>query len=231
MMPMSYRMVASLAESSTANYISSTPGKGHRSTEKSAPGVRGLKLIAVTHLHADHCLGIPGTIMLRAQMDNPDPLTILGPPGTCAIISQISEKPPIPGQLPDQYHRMGFRQFGFGIPGRPGQHRMSTSQAYPLLPGIQVRRAGQAGKIRPRRARALGVPKGPLWGKLQKGESVNTPEKTVQPSEVPGPARRGGHIAFAVDTRPSPGVYSLCRKAEPGFPGRHVSHRALRTAM
>ena len=65
---------------------------------------------------------------------------------------------------------------------------------------------------------ALGVPMGPLWGKLQKGESVKTPpENIVQPSQVLGPARRGRHIAFVVDTRPAPGIYSLCKKADLAF--------------
>ncbi|MFZ0932123.1 MAG: MBL fold metallo-hydrolase [Syntrophobacteraceae bacterium] len=41
--------------------------------------------------------------------------------------------------------------------------------------------------------------------------------KTVQPSDVLGPARRGRHIAFVVDTRPAPGVYSLCKKADLAF--------------
>jgi len=64
----------------------------------------------------------------------------------------------------------------------------------------------------------LGVPKGPLWGKLQKGESVRTSaDRIIQPSDVLGLARRGRHIAFVVDTRPAPGVYSLCKNADMAF--------------
>ena len=84
--------------------------------------------------------------------------------------------------------------------------------------GYRFEELDRPGKFNPARAQSLGVPMGPLWGKLQKGESVKTAsDKAVQPSEVLGPARRGRHIAFVVDTRPAPGVYSLCKKADLAF--------------
>ena len=52
-------------------------------------GLRALKLVAVTHLHADHCLGLPGLLMLRAQMPDPEPLTVLGPPGLKSFIHHV----------------------------------------------------------------------------------------------------------------------------------------------
>ena len=83
---------------------------------------------------------------------------------------------------------------------------------------IEFEELDRPGKFDPARAQRLGVPMGPLWGKLQKGESVKIPsDRTVQPADVLGPSRRGGHSAFVVDTRPAPGVYSLCSKVDLAF--------------
>ena len=37
------------------------------------------------------------------------------------------------------------------------------------------------------------------------------------PEQVLGPPRRGRHIAYVVDTRPAPGILSLCRDADIAF--------------
>lgn len=50
-----------------------------------------------------------------------------------------------------------------------------------------VQLADVRGKFDPKRAQALGVPKGPMFGQLQRGASVTTPEgRTVTPEEVCG---------------------------------------------
>ena len=74
------------------------------------------------------------------------------------------------------------------------------------------------GKFNARRAEALGIPQGPLWGKLQKGESVRTVEgQTVTPEQVLGPARPGRRLAYVVDTLPTKGIYRLCKDADMAF--------------
>ena len=89
MMPMPNRMLTSLAVRLNGRIYLFDAGEGTQiNWKKGRIGVRGLDLIAVTHLHADHCLGIPGMIMLRAQMEDPSPLTILGPPGSGEFITQ-----------------------------------------------------------------------------------------------------------------------------------------------
>ena len=87
---MPYRMLSSLAIRLNGQIYLFDAGEGTQiNWKKVRLGVRGLKLIAVTHLHADHCLGIPGMVMLRAQMEDPAPLTILGPPGTGEFVAQF----------------------------------------------------------------------------------------------------------------------------------------------
>ncbi len=215
---MSYRMLTSLAVRLNGQLYLFDAGEGTQINWKRARlGVRGLKLIAVTHLHADHCLGIPGMIMLRAQMENPDPLTILGPPGTREFLSQSQRTLEYHVNFP--LHIIEWASDNSGLAYQDDQARIlwQPVKHTRFCLGYRFEELDRPGKFDSARAQALGVPMGPLWGKLQKGESVNTPEKSVQPSEVLGPARRGRHIAFVVDTRPAPGVYSLCEKADLAF--------------
>ena len=215
---MSYRMLTSLAVRLNGQLYLFDAGEGTQINWKRARlGVRGLKLIAVTHLHADHCLGIPGMIMLRAQMENPDPLTILGPPGTREFISQSQRTLEYHVNFP--LHIIEWASDNSGLAYQDDQARIvwQPVKHTRFCLGYRFEELDRPGKFDSARAQALGVPMGPLWGKLQRGESVNTPEKSVQPSEVLGPARRGRHIAFVVDTRPAPGVYSLCEKADLAF--------------
>ncbi len=218
MMPMSYRMLTSMAVRLNGDLYLFDAGEGTQINWKRARlGVRGLKLIAITHLHADHCLGIPGMIMLRAQMESPDPLIILGPPGTREFISQSQRTLEYHVNFP--IHIIEWDSDSSGLAYKDGQARIlwQPVKHTRFCLGYRFEELDRPGKFDPVRAGALGVPMGPLWGNLQKGESVNTQGKTVQPSEVLGPARRGRHIAFVVDTRPAPGVYFLCEKADLAF--------------
>ncbi len=54
-------------------------------------GVGRLDLVAITHLHADHCLGLPGLLMLRAQIEEPGPLVLVGPEGLGRFVQHVVE--------------------------------------------------------------------------------------------------------------------------------------------
>jgi len=59
------------------------------------------------------------------------------------------------------------------------------------------------GTFYPEKANSLGVPKGELWHKLQKGEEVIIKNKSIKSSEVMGPNIPGKKIGISGDTRPT----------------------------
>ena len=219
MMPMPYRMLSSLAIRLNGRIYLFDAGEGTQiNWKKVRLGVRGLRLIAVTHLHADHCLGVPGMIMLRAQMEDPAPLTVLGPPGTGEFLAQCRKLLEFKVNFPINVIEWSSSSTGAAYRDDQAEILWQPVKHTRFCLGYRFQEADRPGKFNPGRARTLGVPMGPLWGKLQKGESVVTPSaRTVLPSDVLGPARRGRHIAFVVDTRPAPGVYALCKKADMAF--------------
>jgi len=91
-MPMPYRFLTSLAVRHQGQLYLFDAGEGCQiNLKKSKAGIKSLRLVAVSHLHADHCPRSPGLLMLRAQVTDPGPLTILGPPGIARFVSQLRE--------------------------------------------------------------------------------------------------------------------------------------------
>ena len=241
MMPMPYRMLSSMALRLNGDLYLFDAGEGTQINWKKARlGVRGLKLIAVTHLHADHCLGVPGMMMFKAQMEEAVPLVILGPPGIGEFVAQCRKlldfRLNFPVEVIEWTPDSGEQAFcdeQAQIFWRPVKHTR-------FCLGYRFEERQRAGKFSPELARKLAVPMGPLWGRLQRGQTVETPSgASVSPSEVLGPPRRGRHVAFVVDTRPAPGVYELCRQADLAFlegmflaeHARHAEQKGHMTAV
>jgi ribonuclease Z len=59
------------------------------------------------------------------------------------------------------------------------------------------------GRFNPDRARELGIPEGPLWGRIHRGLSVTLDDgRTIEPQELVGPLRPGRRVVITGDTRP-----------------------------
>src|SRR4030065_1316483 len=80
MMPLPARFLPSLVIRHHGSLYLFDAGEGCQiNLKKTKLGIKSLRVVAVSHLHGDHCLGIPGLLMLRAQVPDVGPLRILGP--------------------------------------------------------------------------------------------------------------------------------------------------------
>jgi ribonuclease Z len=193
-------------------------------------GQRGLRLCAITHLHADHCLGLPGMLMLRAQMPDPEPLTLVGPPGLARFVRDVRRDLAlyINYEIRIEEHA---GQSGVGRRGAPTGGELELAYEDEQLRlfwqpvahscfclGYRLEERDRPGRFDPAAADALGIPFGPLRGQLQRGETVVTPSgATVQPGQVLGPQRRGRHLAFITDTGLAPSLPTLLRDTDLAF--------------
>ncbi|MDB5074993.1 MAG: Ribonuclease [Chloroflexi bacterium] len=168
-------------------------------------GLRNLNTILLTHMHADHILGIPGLLLTLAftGKDEHDPLTIYGPEPLVEILSGLLVVAP---RLPYPVHYgvlEGGEQFGLDYTDALTIDCVSVEHDIPCLAyGLTVPRAP---RFDPARAEALGVPRSE-WRRLQHGESVAVGNRTVVPSDVMGPPRRGVRVVLVTDTRPTPAL-------------------------
>jgi ribonuclease Z len=69
------------------------------------------------------------------------------------------------------------------------------------------------GRFDPARARELGVVAGPEFGRLQRGEPVETAAGVVQPGDVMGDPRPGRTLVFSGDTEPCEATVAVARGA------------------
>ena len=205
MMPLPDRFLTSLAIRHQGRIYLFDAGEGCQiSLKKIKLGIKALRVMAISHLHGDHCLGVPGLLMMRSQVPDPGPLTILGPPGIERLVSQLRE---ILGFFIN--YSIDFVEW----------HEASPEVAYEddlvrilwgplkhttLCLGYRLEEHVRPGKFRPEAARALGIPSGPLWGRLQHGENVTLDSgMKVQPQQVLGRPRPGRSVCYAVDTQPT----------------------------
>jgi len=181
-------------------------------------GLRGFTLLAVTHLHADHCLGIPGLLMLKAQMDDPEPITVVGPPGIGTFLQETRKALDYYLNYPLQIiewsggaEDLAYQDGRVRLYWQPLKHTR-------FCLGYRLEERERPGEFNPGRAAQLGIPKGSFWGRLQAGQDIVLENgKTIRPDQVLGPARCGRRLAYVVDTRPVKALYKLCRNADIAF--------------
>lgn len=153
-----------------------------------------------THFHADHYLGIIGFMRTLGMGGREAPLQMYGPPPAKRLLHQAVhlgvESLGFPIEISelrdgDRVVRKGYSVRAVGV-----DHRINAL-------GYVLEEDVRPGRFNADRARALGVPEGPSFGKLQRGESVlNTAGVQIQPSEVVGESRRGRKLVISGDTRP-----------------------------
>lgn len=187
-------------------------GEGtQRQLLRSTVGLVELPEVFVTHFHADHYLGLPGMLKTFALRGREQPLTVYGPPGLNDLFSALRR---IFGKLTYSLELVEIRP---GDALDRGDYRIvvfkvahgTAANGYALVENPRPGRFDVDG------AAARGVPEGPLFGLLQRGEAVELPDGTrVEPTEVLGPPRPGRKVVLAGDTAPARSVADVAREAD-----------------
>jgi ribonuclease Z len=163
-----------------------------------------ISAIFVSHTHADHVTGIPGLLMLSSQVDRDDPLFIYGPP-------RIAEYIETSRRVLDMYINYEIVVKEITEPGIVHEGEGFRIRCFPLRHtkpcyGYTLEEEARPGVFYPEKAEALGVPRGPLWARLQAGENVELAGGTVHPRDVLGPPRSGRKFSFVTDSLAFPGI-------------------------
>ena len=177
-----------------------------------------LSEIFFTHFHADHFLGVIGLIRTLGLQARVEPMRLYGPRGAKKVLGQAIElgvervpfkveieevKPGTTLRTTDDGRREGYEIQVFGTEHGGGSV------------GYALREHERRGRFDVEKARAAGIPEGPLWGKLTKGEPITIPNgPTFQPSDFVGPKRPGRLVVFTGDTRPCAAVVDAAQGAD-----------------
>jgi ribonuclease Z len=158
--------------------------------------------IFFTHFHADHLIGVIGLLRTLALQGRTDPLRLWGPGGASRVLRRaegfgVERTAAFPVEITELAPGDAVRRAGYAIVPFPTDHAGATAFGYALVE--EERR----GRFHPDLATSLGIPEGPLWGRLHKGEAVTLDDgRIITPAELVGPTRAGRKIVLTGDTRP-----------------------------
>ncbi|RLF49759.1 MAG: ribonuclease Z, partial [Thermoplasmata archaeon] len=160
----------------------------------------------------DHFLGLPGLIQTMQLNDRKEPLTIYGPRGISRIVEIVKNL----GYFRPSYEIVGkdvdegdeIRFDGYSVRPFRVEHNV------PAL-GYVLEEDMRPGRFNKKKALELGIPEGPLFGRLQRGESIKLKDgRMITPDMVLGPPRPGRKVVYTGDTKPCNKVVEFARNAD-----------------
>lgn len=166
--------------------------------------------IFITHYHGDHILGLAGLIQSIGFRGRTKDLDIYGPKGLTKLINAISQL----GYFQINYN-INIHEIDSGVILETGKYTVEaietehnlTNMAYSICEKKKP-------KFLRQNAIDLGVPVGPLFGKLQNGESVEVNGKIIKPEQVLGPKRVGKKFTYSGDTRPCKQMIEFAKNSD-----------------
>jgi ribonuclease Z len=188
-------------------------GEGvQRQMAKAGLGLNRVTKVFITHMHGDHVLGLPGMIQTMSLLDRTKTLEIYGPTGFEDFVEAMEKTVrftlTFPLEVVEVEHEGLIREeIEYEIHAAWADHS-APSLAYSFV------EKPRPGRFYPDKARALGIPEGALWSKLQRGKRVRIKGKAVEPGDVLGPMRRGRKIVYTGDSRASEKLAKLAEKAD-----------------
>jgi ribonuclease Z len=181
-------------------------GEGTQRQLVSSVGLADLTEIYLTHLHADHWLGLPGMLKTFDLRGRDRPLAIHGPTGLRSLLDLVQR----------MAGRVGFgleivELEGGDVVARDGYQigAMSVVHRGPAL-GYVLCEDERPGVFDAGAARRLGLLEGPEFGRVQRGETI----RGVSPDQVLGPPRQGRKLALSGDTRPCDAMLYAAYRAD-----------------
>ncbi|QJD60424.1 ribonuclease Z [Pseudomonas sp. gcc21] len=138
--------------------------------------VHSLRAIFITHVHGDHCYGLPGLLASAGMSGRTQPLAIIAPEGIeqwIAMTLRMSQT-----YLPFEliFHAtetLGeWRNNNLRVESVPLSHRVPSY-------GYRFTEARPDPQLNTGKLDADGIPRGPLWGQLARGSDVEYEGRTL----------------------------------------------------
>jgi len=183
--------------------------------------------IFLTHLHGDHVLGLPGLLYTTSMLDRNDPVEIYGPAGTKKVVESL---------LVTTYGMVGFPieiiEVDEGVVYASQEYRIEAIKTEHTTESLayKLQEKERPGRMRVEYLESIGLPRGPLWGKLQRGHAVVYKGRRITPEEAVGPPRKGRVVVYTGDTRPTERIVEFSRNADVLIHDATFSHKLFERA-
>jgi ribonuclease Z len=157
-----------------------------------------LRAIFITHIHGDHCYGLPGLLASAGLLNRTEPLLIAGPPGVERFVRGVMESTEL--RLPYSLEFASI-EAGWTLATLP-DFRVEVAELSHRVPSFaftfvekSIERRLDIGKLE-----RDGIASGPGWGQLQRGEDIDLPDcRVARSADYVLPGRRQRKIIVAGD--------------------------------
>jgi ribonuclease Z len=171
-----------------------------------------IRRIFITHLHGDHLFGLTGLLASAGMAGHAERIDIYGPPALGDYLRATTRSSETRFSYATEVHAVApgtvFEDDEFKVYCRALAHRIETF-------GYSVTERDRAGAFDVERARSLGIPPGPLYGRLKRGETVMLADgREVDGRELCGPTIKGRRVAYCTDTIYCRASVELAREAD-----------------
>lgn len=211
-MPTLHRNVSGLAVKAGADLLLFDCGEGsQRQMIRFGTGF-SVDAVFFTHFHADHYLGIIGFLRTLGMGGRTERLTLYGPPPAKKILDTAIhlgvDRLAFPVEVQELRGGEVLKRQGYSVRAVRVDHRVNAL-------GYALEEDTRPGRFDAEAAKKLGVPHGPDFGKLQKGQAVTLADGTVvTPEQVLGQSRAGRRVVISGDTRPCATMVEASRECD-----------------
>lgn len=166
--------------------------------------------IFISHLHGDHVNGLPGLLGTLSLSDRQEKLRVFGPKGLKSFLKVFQKHQHMNLRYPLEVVEIRTP----GILWETDTYRIETHPLEHTVKcwGYVFREKDLPGHFDEEKAEQIGIPSGPLRGRLVKGEAITMEDgRTFHPQDFLGPTRPGRAVAYCLDTRPCPTARRLAQ--------------------
>jgi len=160
--------------------------------------VSQLTRIFVTNMHGDHIFGLMGLLASCGLAGNVEHVDIYGPPDLEEYLKACRRYSQTHFSYPVKVHTVSP-----GVVYEDAEYTVSCELLKHRVPafGYRVTEKDRTGHFDVEKAAALGIPSGPLYGKLKRGEEIMLPDgRRVNGSDFCGPTLIGRKLVYCTDT-------------------------------
>lgn len=171
-----------------------------------------IRRIFITHMHGDHIFGLMGLLASCGMAGNTSQMDIYGPPGldgylqACRRFSQTHLSYPL--RIHTVEPGLVFKDDAYEVYCTPLEHRVTAF-------GYRIQEKDRPGRFDAEKAATLGIPFGPLYGRLKQGETITLDDgRLIDGKELCGPIQTGRTLAYCTDTVHCDGSIYLAQGAD-----------------
>ncbi|MGI8565772.1 MAG: ribonuclease Z, partial [Pyrinomonadaceae bacterium] len=173
-------------------------GTQHQILRSGALSLGQLTRVFITHMHGDHLFGLPGLLATGRLSGSARGAHVYGPAGLAEYLHASWRSTAAEAEFPVEIHKLEsgeiYHDEDFTVSCLPLKHRVP---AY----GFRVTEHDRPGRFRAEEAAALGVPFGPLYGRLKRGETITLPNgQRVNGTALCDHTEHGRAVAYSGDT-------------------------------